>query len=75
MIHKKKNELVDVDKIRQLAESKYKSLEQFGRRVLSLEHRQLVSERLSSKSKFTADELFMIADDFGLKADDLRVKN
>ena len=75
MQHKNKNELIDVEKIRGLAEAKYKSLENFGRAVLGLEHRQLVYERLSKKSKITADEIFLIADDFGIKVDDLRIKN
>lgn len=71
----KKNEFVDVEKIRDLAEAKYKTLESFGSRVLGLNHRQMVSERLTNKTRFSADEIFLIADDFGLKADDLRLKN
>lgn len=72
MSNKQKNELVDVAKIREIAEAKYKSLEMFGKKVLGLKHRQLVSERLANKSRFTADEIFTIAEDFGLSADDLR---
>lgn len=75
MSNKNKNKLVDLAKIRELAEQKYKNLETFGRTVLGINERQMVHERLINKTKISADEIYLIADDFGLKADDLRLEN
>jgi hypothetical protein len=71
---KKKNELIDVPKIKSLIEGRYKSFSVFGSEVLGLKDRENISMRLNNKRKITADELCLIADALGVKIDDLRVR-
>jgi hypothetical protein len=72
--NKKKNELIDTLKIKELAEKQFKSLSRFGVEILGLKDREGISTRLNNKRKFTADELCLVADGLGVKVDDLRIK-
>lgn len=67
-----KNELVNVEKIKQLCEEHNISIAELGRRI-GLPMRESISRRLQNSYTMTADEIFLIADQFGISADDLRL--
>lgn len=69
---KQKNELVDLDKIKNLCEERSLSFAELGRRI-GLNWRDSISLRLQNRSTITADEVFLIADELGVPADDLRL--
>ena len=68
---KKKNEQIDISKIRELCEQKRISLAELGRRI-GLNDRQKMNARLQNDSVISADELFLIADELGVSATELR---
>lgn len=67
-----KNELVNVEKIKQLCEENNISIAELGRRI-GLPMRESISRRLQNTYRMTADEIFLIADQFGVSADELRL--
>lgn len=68
---KKKNEQIDISKIRGLCEQKRISLAELGRRI-GLNDRQKMNARLQNDSVISADELFLIADELGVSVNELR---
>ena len=67
-----KNELVDLEKIKSLCEKRNLSFAELGRRI-GLNWRDSISLRLQNRSTITADEVFLIADELGVSANDLRL--
>ena len=67
-----KNAQINVAKIEELCAAQSLSIAELGRRI-GLPHRESIHRRLDRTCTMTADELFLIADTFGLAADDLRV--
>lgn len=67
-----KNELVDLDKIKILCEQKKMSFAELGRRI-GLNWRDSISLRLQNRSTITADEIFLIAKELKVSADELRI--
>jgi transcriptional regulator with XRE-family HTH domain len=70
---KLKNELIDLDKIRQLCDSRHLSIAELGRRI-GLNERQKMNARLQNDNVITGDELLLIAQELGVSANDLRVR-
>lgn len=67
-----KNAQVDLMKIKDLCEQRNLSLAELGRRI-GLNWRDSISLRLQNRSTITADEVFLMADELGVSADDLRL--
>lgn len=67
-----RNELVDVDKIKELCKSKDIKFAALGRKI-GLSFRDSISRRLKNQCVITSDEIFKIADELGVSADDLRL--
>lgn len=67
-----KNELVDVEKIKALCDQNKISIAELGRRI-GLPMRESISRRLKNSYTMTADEIFLIADELGVSADELRL--
>jgi len=68
-----RNKLINVPKIRNLAEQRFKSLSQFGSQILGLKDREGISTRLNNKRVITADELCLMADALEVSVDELRL--
>lgn len=69
-----KNELVDLEKIKNLCEIKKISFAELGRRI-GLNWRDSISLRLQNRSTISADEIFLIASELGVSVDELRLNN
>ncbi|MBS4027209.1 MAG: helix-turn-helix transcriptional regulator [Ignavibacteriales bacterium] len=67
-----KNKLIDVAKIKRLCEERNLSFAELGRRI-GLLNRDLISRRLQNSYAILGDEVFLIADQLGVSADDLRL--
>ncbi len=67
-----KNEQINVDKIKELCKAKNLSMAELGRKI-GLPMRESISRRLKNAYTMTADEIFLIADELGVSADDLRL--
>lgn len=68
----KKNELIDLAKIRKLCETKSFSISELGRQI-GLPERQQINARLQNKNVIKGDELYLIADALGVSVEDLRL--
>jgi transcriptional regulator with XRE-family HTH domain len=67
-----RNELVNLDKIKDLCQKQNLSFAELGRRI-GLKWRDSISLRLQNRSTMTADEVFLIADELGVSSDELRI--
>lgn len=67
-----RNDLIDLEKIKKLCDSKGLSIAELGRRV-GLPMREQIHRRLNNQYTITGDEIFLIADELGVTANDLRL--
>jgi transcriptional regulator with XRE-family HTH domain len=65
-----KNQIIDVDRIKQMCETRGIPLAEFGRRV-GIDSRELISRRLLNKYTITGDELIRMARELGVTVEDL----
>lgn len=72
VITKTKNEYVDLKKIKELCNEKGLSIAELGRRI-GLPMRDQIHRRLKNQYTLTADEVFLIADELGVSAEELRL--
>lgn len=68
----KKNELIDLEKIKRWCDDNHLSYAELGRRI-GLPMRESISRRLTNQYTITGDEIFLIAEQMGVSADELRL--
>lgn len=70
----KRNQLIDLAKIKTLCSHKKISYAELGRRI-GLPMREQISRRLQNSYKISADEIFLIADELGVSPNELRLNS
>lgn len=72
MANKGKNNLVNLEQIKELCEQKNLSFAELGR-TIGITCRDSITKRINNQYQISADELFLIADSLNVPVEELRI--